>query len=172
MQEHESTAKDPGEAVTAAEFRHVSGLFPSGVTVVTRRLPDGRPYGMTVSSFTSVSLLPPLVLVCIDRAANFLRDLSLGSPFVINILSDSQQEVARRFASKKEDDRFKGIDWSPNAANVPKLNGITASFDCRLDQSIEAGDHFLLIGAVDRVQQHQGLPLVWCNRDYHCLPRP
>ena len=157
-------------AVTPAEYRRVAGLFPTGVTVVTRRLDDGKPYGMTVSSFTTVSLEPPLVLVCIDLAARFLRDLAHNHPFIINILSEDQQHVAQRFASKQEENRFAGLGWSPEWSDAPLLHGIVASFSCTVDRRVNAGDHVILIGAVHRVQQHQGKPLVWCDRGYHCLP--
>ena len=100
------------DMVTAAEFRSACGLFASGVTVVTRRLPDGSPYGMTVSSFTSVSLDPALILVCIDRNARFLRDLASDQSFAVNILGEEQQHIAARFADRKEDDRFSGVEWS------------------------------------------------------------
>ncbi len=158
------------ERVTAAEFRHVCGLFPTGVTVVTRRLPDGTPYGMTVSSFTSVSLEPPLVLVSINHSATFLHDLPVNAAFLINVLSEDQQHVAKQFSSREEDDRFKDLDWSDEWRNVPLLAGVIASFACLLESSVEAGDHLLLIASVQRVKQHQGRPLIWCDRGYHALP--
>lgn len=160
------------ESITAAEFRHVCGLFPTGVTVVTRVLPDGRPYGMTVSSFTSVSLHPPLVLVSIDQAANFLVNLPDDAAFLINVLGEEQQEMARRFASRSEEDRFNGIEWSAGWRGVPLLSGVVASFACMLERKVVAGDHTLLIGAVKQVKQHGERPLVWCDRGYHCLPTP
>lgn len=155
---------------TSAEFRSVAGLFPTGVTVVTRRLPDGKPYGMTVSSFTTVSLDPPLILVCIDLSAHFLRNFQAGDAFLINVLAEEQQSLARRFADRREEDRFSGLDWSPTWHDVPLLDGIVASFACTLDRRVDAGDHAILIGAVHHVQQHSGKPLVWCDRGYHCLP--
>ena len=158
------------ERVTAAEFRHVSGLFPTGVTVVTRRLADGSPYGMTVSSFISVSLDPPLVLVSIDHAAHFLNGLPDTAAFLINVLGEGQQHVAKRFSSRKEDDRFEGVEWSPEWRGVPLLGGVVASFACQLEQTVKAGDHSLLIASVQRVRQHQGRPLIWCDRGYHALP--
>ena len=158
------------ERVTAAEFRHVCGLFPTGVTVVTRRLPDGAPHGMTVSSFTSVSLEPPLVLVAIDRAAAFLRELPENRPCLINVLSEDQQDLAKRFASRKQGDRFQGVEWSEGWDNVPLLAGVIASFACLVERSVEAGDHALLIASVQQVKQHQGRPLIWCDRGYHALP--
>ena len=156
--------------VTAAEFRSACGLFASGVTVVTRRLPDGSPYGMTVSSFTSVSLDPALILVCIDRNARFLRDLASDQSFAVNILGEEQQHIAARFADRKEDDRFSGVEWSAGWDALPLVSGVVATFACRLAQKVQSGDHFLLIGEVRQIQKHKGSPLVWCDRGYHCLP--
>jgi flavin reductase (DIM6/NTAB) family NADH-FMN oxidoreductase RutF len=156
--------------VSAADFRSACGLFASGVTVVTRRLPDESPYGMTVSSFTSVSLDPPLILVCIDLNARFLRDLPPDQPFAVNILGEHQQPVATRFADRKEDDRFSALEWSAGWKDVPLISGVVATFACRLRQEIESGDHFILIGEVQQIQRHKGSPLVWCDRGYHCLP--
>ncbi|HEX4809962.1 MAG TPA: flavin reductase family protein [Bryobacteraceae bacterium] len=159
-------------AVSAEDFRYICGLFPSGVTVVTRRLVDGRPYGMTVSSFTSVSLEPPLILVCIEKEAGFVNGLEVGLPFLVNVLGEDQQHLARRFAERREDDRFSGAEWFSGWAKVPQLEGTVASFGCLLDRIVQAGDHVVLIGAVRMVQRHQGRALVWCERGYHCLPAP
>ncbi len=160
------------ENVSSAEFRAVAALFPSGVTIITRRLSNGLPYGMTVSSFTSVSLNPPLVLVCIDTGARFAENLAPGMPFLINVLGEDQQHLARRFADKREEDRLAGVEWSPSWSDVPLLKGIVASFACTLDRIVEAGDHLILIGAVQQLLRHEGRALVWCERGYHCLPRP
>ena len=160
----------PHDAVTAAEFRAACGLFASGVTVVTRRLPDDSPYGMTVSSFTSVSLEPPLVLVCIDRKARFLKNLEPDQPFGINILSERQQQIATRFADRNEEDRFAGLAWMPGWNGVPLVSGVVATFACALQQIIESGDHFILIGEARQIQRHKGSPLIWCDRGYHYLP--
>ena len=157
-------------AVSPAAFRSVCATFPSGVTVVTR-LRDGRPYGMTVSSFTSVSLHPPLVLICIDKEAGFSHGLSHGLPFIVNVLSEEQQELAKRFANRREEDRFSGVAWSAAWADVPRLEATVATVGCSVDQIVEAGDHLVLIGAVQILERHMGRPLVWCERDYHCLPR-
>lgn len=158
--------------VEAALFREICGLFPSGVTVVTRRHADGRPYGMTVSSFTSVSLDPPLVLVCVEREAGFMQELRPGLPFLVNVLGEDQQHLAKRFSKRPEEDRFLGIDWEPGWSDVPHLKGTVASFACTLTQTVEAGDHFILLGAVTELHRHEGRALVWCERGYHCLPRP
>jgi len=156
--------------VSPDDFRAVCGLFPTGVTVVTRNLSDGRPYGMTVSSFTSVSLFPPMILVCIDRSAGFLEDLSTGLPFIVNVLSENQQNLAERFSSRREDDRFAGLDWLASWSNVPLLTGIAASFGCSLSRVVEGGDHLILLGSVQQVLRHGDRSLVWCESKYHCLP--
>jgi len=164
------TGIESNRHVSAAEFRSACGLFASGVTVVTRRLPDDSPYGMTVSSFTSVSLDPPLVLVCIDRGARFLGELSHDEPFAVNILSERQQHIAARFANRDEEDRFAGVEWAPGWNGVPLVAGVVVTFACSLHRTFPSGDHVILIGEVRHIQRHKGSPLIWCDRGYHCLP--
>jgi flavin reductase (DIM6/NTAB) family NADH-FMN oxidoreductase RutF len=158
-----------GAVVFEAEFRAACSLFPTGVTVVTRRLADGRPYGMTVSSFTSVSLDPPLVLVCIDRKAAFLHHVQDHMPFAVNVLNEHQQHLASRFADREEEDRFAGVDWKAGPSGIPLLGGAVTSFICTLDRSVEAGDHLILIGAVRDIDRQDGRSLVWCERGYRRL---
>lgn len=161
--------QSPG--VSSSAFRSVCASFPSGVTIVTRLLADGRAYGMTVSSFTSVSLHPPLILICIDKGAGFLQGLHPGLSFLVNVLSEEQQELAKRFSKPREEDRFSGVAWSSGWGDLPRLHATVATFGCSLHQVIDAGDHLVLIGAVHMLERHEGRPLVWCERDYHCLPR-
>ena len=151
-------------------FRSACGLFPTGVTVVTRRSESGRPYGMTVSSFTSVSLRPPLILVCIDKRAGFGAKLAAGTDFAVNVLRDDQQQTASRFASVPESGRFESVEWTEGMAGVPLLSGVVATFTCRAESVVEAGDHFVVIGLVLKLSQHTGRALVWCESAYHCLP--
>ena len=158
--------------VSASEFRAACGLFPTGVTVVTRETEAGDAYGMTVSSFTSVSLDPPLILVCIDKRARFVSGLALRTPFAINILREDQQELAVRFATRPETNRFEGVVWGRGWRNTPLLNGAVATLACVLEQLLEAGDHQVLIGAVHEIRRHPGRALVWCESRYHCLPAP
>ncbi len=89
----------------------------------------------------------------------------------MNVLSENQQHLAKRFSNRREDNRFSGVEWTPGWANVPRLEGTVASFNCSLERIVEAGDHFVLIGAVRKLERHQGRALVWCERGYHCLPR-
>jgi (E)-2-((N-methylformamido)methylene)succinate hydrolase len=154
------------------EFRSASGLFPTGVTVVTRKLSDGRPYGMTVSSFTSVSLHPPMILVCIDKRAGFLQELEQEMVFAVNVLHEEQQQLAARFSRAPESSRFEGVAWAEGRQGVPLIRNTVASFVCSLAQNVDAGDHRVLIGTVEEIHRESGYPLVWCGSAYHCLPRP
>jgi len=158
--------------VSADEFRAACALFPSGVTVVTRRLNDGRPYGMTVSSFTSVSLRPPLVLVCISNLDIFVKHLPPHLPIAVNVLSEDQPDIANQFADPNEADRFRNIEWLEGWETLPLLKGVVATFACSLQQTVEAGDHVVLIAGVHEIFQHEGRSLIWCESKYHCLPAP
>ena len=156
-------------AVSADDFRAAFARIPSGVTVVTRRLSDGRPYGMTVSSFTSVSLNPMLILVCIDHAAAFLHNLEPQLAFAVNVLSDAQQHLSERFADRNEEDRFGGVDWTGGWNGVPLVSGAIASFICQLERTVEAGDHLILIGEVKHIETREGHALIWHQRGYASL---
>jgi flavin reductase (DIM6/NTAB) family NADH-FMN oxidoreductase RutF len=100
---------------------------------------------MTASSFTSVSLQPPLILVCIDKRVGFAHGLHPGLSFLVNVLDENQEHLSRHFASASEDKRFVGLDWKYGWRGLPVLGGTVASFGCVLSQIVEAGDHFVLI---------------------------
>jgi flavin reductase (DIM6/NTAB) family NADH-FMN oxidoreductase RutF len=159
-------------AVSESEYRAACGLFPTGVTVVTRQSRDGRPCGMTVSSFTSVSLSPPLILVCIDKGAGFATDLALALPFAVNVLREDQQALAVRFSTGSETERFEALEWDPGWNGVPLVRGTVASFGCAAENVVEAGDHFVVVGRVQELRRSGGRPLIWCESGYHCLPTP
>ena len=127
-------------------LRDAFGCFMTGVTVVTT-VQDGKPLGFTANSFSSVSLDPPLLLVSIaNRSAN-LSAFTTGAGFAINILSEGQKDLSARFA-RPVDDRFADLHWRQGPAGNPVLAGVSAWFDCRLDQAVPAGDHTILIGRI------------------------
>lgn len=131
----------------ARTFRDALGCFATGVTVVTAFCPDGSPIGLTANSFTSVSLDPPLLLVCIANnagSAPYLRD---AERFAVNVLQIGQQPTSNRFAGKGED-RFGVTPWEVGEYGTPVLTGSLSSFECARDAVHEAGDHFLLVGRV------------------------
>ncbi|MDP3675157.1 MAG: alpha/beta fold hydrolase [Novosphingobium sp.] len=131
----------------ARTLRDALGCFATGVTVVTARTADGMPIGLTANSFTSVSLDPPLLLVCIANGAGSAQALREVETFAVNVLQIGQQPVSNLFAGKNQD-RFSGTAWSDGETGVPVLSGSLGSFECCRSTVHEAGDHFILVGEV------------------------
>jgi flavin reductase (DIM6/NTAB) family NADH-FMN oxidoreductase RutF len=147
-------------------FRTLLSRFLSGVTVVTTNDGDGRPHGMTVSSFCSVSLEPPLILVCIDRTASMHDLLTRTDAFVVNILSGDQEVLSRRFADVGIEARFDGVSWSPSSAG-PLIDGVHATLECRSVARHPGGDHTILIGeVVGGSTASRGSPLLYYRGGY------
>ena len=143
-------------------------MFASGTAVATVRAQDGTPHGLTVSSFTAVSIDPPLILICIDLRCPFLSYFRQGTHFAVNILGESQREVSATFAEKPEG-RFEGIDWTPGESGAPVLSGCLATIECRTASIIEAGDHAIFVGQAEHAQWRGGRPLLYFNRGYRLL---
>ena len=129
------------------ELRNAFGTFMTGVTVVTTLEEDGTPRGFTANSFTSVSLDPPLLSICIGKSADSAGVFRAAKGFAINILSERQKETSSLFASKRAD-KFNLTKWGNGPAGNPVLDSVCAWFDCKLQQQIDAGDHVILIGKV------------------------
>ena len=157
--------------IDAKEFRAALGRFASGVTVVTTRDATGAHHGLTVSAFCSLSLDPPLVLVCIDkRAASHMAFRESGA-YVVNLLADSQEGLSRAFSSRVVD-RFAGIAHTPGVAGIPVLDGALASIECTLAATHDAGDHTIYVGAVEKVTVRDAQPLVYFSGRYARLAPP
>jgi flavin reductase (DIM6/NTAB) family NADH-FMN oxidoreductase RutF len=124
------------------------GVFPTGVTVVAARGPDGDPCGLTVNSFTSVSLDPPLVLVCLDRTASTHDNLIQAPTFTVSILGAHQTEMATRFAFDPSESRFRDEEWRSEDGGALVPEGAAAWLACRFEALYEAGDHSILVGRV------------------------
>ena len=152
-------------AVDAGAFRKAMGSFPTGVTVVTVAAGDGSIYGMTVNSFSSVSLDPMLVLVCLGETSRGAGLIERAGAFAVNVLSAGQQDVSRWFANRDRpagSTMFDGVPFEPGVTGCPVLAGATASFDCRLRQSHRAGDHLIVLGeVVALVHRPQLEPLIF-----------
>ncbi len=148
-----------------AAFRELLGRFATGVTVITTVSSDGAPVGMTANSVTSVSLDPPLLLICVDHESTMHRDLAQAAGFVINVLASDQEAVSRRFA-ENHDDRFSGIGYRPGPHGAPILHGVLAYIECTRDSSIEAGDHTIFVGRVTGGGAESGHPLVFYRGGY------
>lgn len=155
--------------ISADEFRTALRRWASGVTIVTTRAGD-RIHGMTVSAFSAVSLDPPLVLVCADKAANTTPLIAEGGVFAANVLAAGQDALSNKFASKKDEwRRFEGIEWGTLATGAPILPGVLAALDCRLVATHDAGDHLIYVGSVEAIAASEQAPLVYFEAGYHTL---
>lgn len=133
--------------IDAATFRNALGRFPSGVTVVTVRGDDGRDYGMTVSAFSSLSLRPPLVLVCIGDDATIAGAVANAGHFAVSVLSQDQEALARRFADS-DADRFAGTAVTRGGTGLALLDGAAAHLVCAIVARHRGGDHTIIVGEV------------------------
>ncbi len=129
-------------------LRNAFGAFLTGVTVVTTRNGAGEPIGFTANSFTSVSLDPPLLLVCLAKTSRNFEAMTGSTGFAVNILSEAQKEVSNTFA-RPVDDRFAAVSWHDGPHGSPVFADVSAWFDCSTHQVVEAGDHVILIGRVE-----------------------
>ncbi|MEX2572326.1 MAG: flavin reductase family protein [Gemmatimonadota bacterium] len=155
------------ETMDAAEFRRVMGHFPSGIAVVTSSLSDGDPCGLTVNAFTSVSLVPPLILICVDRYAESRGCILRAGSFVVNVLEETDGErLARRFAGPHSEDKFRGVAYRSSASGVPILDRTLAWLECDVERTVEAGDHTIIIGKVVEADAREGHPLVYYRGGY------
>lgn len=152
-------------AVGASLFRAACARFTTGITVVTTTDGHGRPHGLTVNSFTSVSLDPPLILVCLGLRNSLLGHFRSSGFCAVNILAADQQDLSRRFASPSED-RFAGLPWQPGKLGAPLLAGTLAHFECSTQQLIDLGDHVVLVGLVGHADYRDGDPLLYFNSRY------
>lgn len=152
-------------------FRTALGRFPTGIAVVTTRGVDAAPVGITVNSFNSVSLDPPLVLWSLQRDSTSLDDFRQSGRYAVNILSSDQAALSQRFASQVAN-KFDGVDWAWNDTGMPLIGGAIASFDCRIEAFVDGGDHLILLGAVTAFAAHAGQPLIYCGGDYARLSPP
>jgi flavin reductase (DIM6/NTAB) family NADH-FMN oxidoreductase RutF len=151
--------------VNSDEFRAVLGRFPSGVTVVTTSGQDGSNQGMTVSAFCSVSLNPPLVLICIEKSASVHPALIASSGFLVNILSVDQEQIARRF-SIIDIDRFEGIGYSKSGSGYAVLDDVLGVIECTTFALHDTGDHTIIVGKVDTASARSGTPLLYYRGGY------
>jgi len=155
-------------AVEPAEFRQLLGRFTTGVCVLTARTADGRLQGMTANSLSSISLVPPLVLVSIDHRAAMHPTLTSCRAFAVNILSAGQEGISRRFANDHED-RFEGVGYQESPRGLVLLDGALAHLEVERETCHEAGDHTLVIGRVVGGAAHDGRPLCYFRGGYAAL---
>lgn len=148
-----------------ATLRKALGQYATGVTVVTTRLADGTPAGLTVNSFTSVSLDPPLILWCLGLDSASFDVFRMAEQQLINVLAADQLEVAKRFATRGTD-RFAGMKWSATDNGLPRLDGCIAWFECAVRSRYEEGDHLILVGRLESFETGPGKPLIFHDSRY------
>lgn len=153
--------------VTGEELRRTCSAWPTGVTVITSYGTEGQPFGLAVNSFTSLSLDPPLVLFCPANTSSTWPHIARSGRFVVNVLSDHQSGLARRFA-RSGIDKFAQTAWS-EVSGLPRLEGTSATLVCSIEQIHPGGDHEIVVGRVELVERHERPPLVFHDGDMYRL---
>lgn len=148
-----------------SELRRIMGHFATGVTVITTCDEDGRPFGLTANAVTSVSLVPPLLLVCVDKAADTYPYFDRSKVFAVNILSDGQEALSRRFATSGIE-KFEGIGYHKNELGCAVLDDAVGHIACRIVQSFDSGDHTIYIGEVESGDASEAPPLLFYRGGY------
>ncbi|HEY1754998.1 MAG TPA: flavin reductase family protein [Bryobacteraceae bacterium] len=155
----------PATHLDADEFRRACARFATGVCVLTTCTPDGRPHGLTVNSFTSLSLDPPLVMAAIARSSAYLAAFESSGFFAVNILSEEQRHLSVRFARRQEG-RFEGAPWSPGITGAPVFGETLGVIECRTAQWLDAGDHRVIVGQAVAAVVRLGRPLLYFESGY------
>jgi flavin reductase (DIM6/NTAB) family NADH-FMN oxidoreductase RutF len=163
-------AKAVAERFDRRDYRRALGQFATGVTVVTARASDGRRVGVTVNSFSSVSLDPPLILWSLSRQAPSFADFTNATHFAVNVLESGQHHLSRQFSTPLPD-KFAGVKCAEGAGGVPLLHGVIAQFVCRKVRQYDGGDHVVLVGEVEQYNYNEGEPLVFHSGRYRIATR-
>lgn len=159
-----------GGAHDVRKFRNALGCFTTGVAVVTTREGEGTPIGITVNSFASVSLDPPLVLWCLDKQSDTLSVFDKATHFTVNVLREEHQEVSSRLA-RKGDHSLEGVELLHGESGTPALAEALAHFECEIEARHDAGDHVIMIGRVMKFDYvEEGRPLLYHRGGYQFLP--
>ena len=155
-------------AIEKNELRRVMGHFATGVTVITSIRSSGEMHGLTANAFTSVSLIPPLLLVCIDKKAESYPCFDESKVFTVNVLAADQEALSRRFAVTGGD-KFEGVSYKVGANGAPILDGALAFLECKVTQKIDGGDHTIYIGEIEQAETKEGKPLLFFRGGYREL---
>lgn len=159
------TPAAPAAAGAKPELRRAFGRFPTGIAVITTLDDAGTPFGMTVNSFVSVSMEPPMVSWNVIRGSRAHATISRARRFVVNVLAEDQRPIAQQMA-RPADDRFAGVDYRLSAAGLPVIADAVATFECSVHALVTAGDHDIVLGVVDGFEHRDGPPLVYWQGTY------
>jgi 3-hydroxy-9,10-secoandrosta-1,3,5(10)-triene-9,17-dione monooxygenase reductase component len=150
------------------ELRRVMGHFATGVTVITTKDRDGTPQGLTANAFMSVSLNPPLILISVDKGATCYACFEPQNGFTVNFLSEAQEDISRRFATKGVD-KFAGLQWKEGNNGAAILDGILGHVECKITQCYDGGDHTIVLGEIVNVNATGERPLLFFKGKYQRL---
>lgn len=157
-------------AMDLQQLRRVMGHFATGVTVITTMDKSGAPFGLTANAFTSLSLNPPLVLICIDKEVQCYSCFEESGVFAVNVLSEDQEKLSRRFATKGIE-KFTDVKWHKGHHGIALLDGAIGYIECKVVHSYEGGDHTIYVGGILNATASGGRPLIFFKGKYHCLLR-
>ncbi|HEX9787008.1 MAG TPA: flavin reductase family protein [Candidatus Binatia bacterium] len=150
------------------ELRRVMGHFATGVTIITTQDKEGNPNGLTANAFMSLSLNPPLVLISVDKAATCYACFEPQNGFTVNFLSEDQEDISRRFATKGID-KFAGIEWHAGRNGAAIIEGALAHVECKITQCYEGGDHTIVVGEILDIKATGERPLLFYKGQYQRL---
>jgi flavin reductase (DIM6/NTAB) family NADH-FMN oxidoreductase RutF len=168
---HEPPLTESVTELSGDEFRHAIGHFATGVTVITSVGPGGQPVGTTASAVSSLSLDPPLVLVCFDRASATLQAIRGHGAFVVNVLAEPQRHLSANFARRGLAAAWDGVRHRPGRTGSPRLEGVLAALECTVADSLPGGDHEIIVGRVQAVETSasETAPLLYWRGAYGSL---
>lgn len=152
--------------IDPAEFKRILGHWVTGVSVVTSRPAGEPPCGLTANAFCSLSLEPPLVLVCVEKAADTHDCIARAQAFCVNVLSSDDERIARIFAEGPHGTKFDGIAHHPEQTGAPVLDAALAWVDCELRAAHDGGDHTIYVGRVMAGDAHEGAPILYYRGGY------
>jgi len=156
-------------AIAAQELRRVMGHFATGVTVITTKDGDGAPQGLTANAFMSLSLNPPLVIISVDKGATCYNCFILGNGFAVNFLSEDQEDVSRRFATKGID-KFADLKWHAGSNGAALIDGALGQVECQITACHDGGDHTIVVGEIINAAANGERPLLFFKGKYQKLP--
>lgn len=157
-------------AIEARELRNVMGNFATGVTIITTKDASGKPFGLTANAFSSLSLDPPLLLICVDKKVDCYACFEQSKVFGVNFLSEEQDQLSTRFATKGIE-KFESVSYKLGELGVALLDGAVAHLECKLISAYEGGDHTIYVGEVQNATVLSDRPLLFFRGKYYKLPQ-
>ncbi|MBI3756362.1 MAG: flavin reductase family protein [Deltaproteobacteria bacterium] len=157
-------------AIEVRELRNVMGNFATGVTIITTKDATGKPFGLTANAFSSLSLDPPLLLICVDKKVDCYACFDDSKVFAVNFLSEGQDQLSTRFATKGIE-KFEGVPYKLGELGVALLDGAMAHIECKVANAYEGGDHMIYIGEIQNATVLSDQPLLFFRGKYFKLPQ-